>query len=58
MKSFNFISTLIFSIFLLFILSACNISNEAKKEKKPLNIIYIMADDHAYQASDDKTFIF
>ena len=50
MKSFNFISTLIFSIFLLFILSACNISNEAKKEKKPLNIIYIMADDHAYQA--------
>jgi len=50
MKSFNFISTLTFSIFLLLIFSACNISNKVKKEEKPLNIIYIMADDHAYQA--------
>tara|TARA_B100001093_G_scaffold76751_1_gene67665 strand:+ start:14401 stop:16020 length:1620 start_codon:yes stop_codon:yes gene_type:complete len=50
MQSFNFISKLTFSIFLLFIFSSCNISNEVKKEEKPLNIIYIMADDHAYQA--------
>jgi len=50
MKSFNFISTLTFSIFLLLIFSACNISNKVEKEEKPLNIIYIMADDHAYQA--------
>jgi len=50
MKSFNFISTLTFLIFLLLIFSACNISNKVEKEEKPLNIIYIMADDHAYQA--------
>ena len=41
----------------LFLLSlfACNIAKEeqkdiTEKENKPLNIIYIMADDHAYQA--------
>ena len=41
----------------LFLLSlfACNIAKEeqkdiVEKENKPLNIIYIMADDHAYQA--------
>jgi arylsulfatase A-like enzyme len=47
----------IYGITGLFLLSlcACNSVKEeqkdvAKKENKPLNIIYIMADDHAYQA--------
>ena len=47
----------IYGITVLFLLSlyACNSAKEeqkdlAKKENKPLNIIYIMADDHAYQA--------
>ena len=47
----------IYGITILFLLSlyACNSAKEeqkdvAKKENKPLNIIYIMADDHAYQA--------
>ena len=29
---------------------ACNTPNEKQQENTPLNIIYIMADDHAYQA--------
>ena len=36
------------ALFLIFICS-CNLSNK-QQETKPLNIIYIMADDHAYQA--------
>ena len=47
MKSYSFFS--ITGLFLL-CLCACNSSNEKKQENKPLNIIYIMADDHAYQA--------
>jgi hypothetical protein len=43
------------SVFLFLALCACNSGKEeqkdiSKKENKPLNIIYIMADDHAYQA--------
>ena len=39
----------------LLIISACNSnqtdkSTEASSSEKPLNIVYIMADDHAYQA--------
>ena len=34
----------------LMLICACNSQNEKLAEKKPLNIIYIMADDHAYQA--------
>ena len=39
----------------LFSISACNVGEEksqsiSKKDNKPLNVIYIMADDHAYQA--------
>ena len=55
MKPYSLCS--IFGIAGLFLLSlyACNSTNEeqkgsAKKQNKPLNIIYIMADDHAYQA--------
>ena len=50
MKSYSLLN--IFSISGVFLLSlfACNSPNEKKQEKKPLNIIYIMADDHAYQA--------
>ena len=50
MKPKSFYS--IFSITSLLLLSicACNSPNEKQKENKPLNVIYIMADDHAYQA--------
>ena len=37
------------ALFLIFI-CGCNLPNEKQQENKPLNIIYIMADDHAYQA--------
>ena len=37
------------ALFLIFI-CGCNLPNEKQKENKPLNVIYIMADDHAYQA--------
>ena len=42
----------IFSIICLLILSicACNSPNEKQEENKPLNVIYIMADDHATKA--------
>ena len=36
--------------FFLLTLSACNLTNQKQQENKPLNILYIMADDHAYQA--------
>ena len=47
MKYYSF-----FNISGLFLLSffACNSPNEKQQEHKPLNILYIMADDHAYQA--------
>ena len=50
MKSSNFFS--LFNIISLFLISlcACNSTKEKFQENKPLNIIYIMADDHAYQA--------
>ena len=50
MKSYSLYS--IFSITGLLLLSvyACNSPNKKKQENKPLNIVYIMADDHAYQA--------
>ena len=55
MKPNSLFST--YGIICLFLLSlfACNIAKEeqkdiVEKENKPLNIIYIMADDHAYQA--------
>tara|TARA_Y100000991_G_scaffold177541_1_gene139721 strand:- start:1016 stop:2617 length:1602 start_codon:yes stop_codon:yes gene_type:complete len=41
-----------FTLSLLF-LSSCNSKNKTSSElseKKPLNVVYIMADDHAYQA--------
>jgi arylsulfatase A-like enzyme len=47
MKSNNLYS--ITGLFLL-LLCSCNSTNEEQQENKPLNIIYIMADDHAYQA--------
>ena len=44
-------------VLLFIICSACTSSNEhiqsakeGQKDSKPLNIVYIMADDHAYQA--------
>ena len=40
----------IISALFLMLICACNSQNEKLAEKKPLNIIYIMADDHAYQA--------
>ncbi|MAU36357.1 MAG: sulfatase [Flavobacteriales bacterium] len=47
MKSYSF-----FTVSALFFLSffACNSPNEKQQDNKPLNILYIMADDHAYQA--------
>ena len=50
MKTNNVYS--IFSIITLLLLSlyACNSPNKKQQENKPLNIVYIMADDHAYQA--------
>ena len=50
MKSNNFLS--FFNIISLFLISlcACNSTKEKLQKNKPLNIIYIMADDHAYQA--------
>ena len=42
-----------FYIFSLLFLSSCNSENKTSlelPEKKPLNVVYIMADDHAYQA--------
>ena len=45
----HYIVNIISGLFLMLI-CACNSQNEKLAEKKPLNIIYIMADDHAYQA--------
>ena len=42
-----------FFTFALLFLSSCSIENKTSlelPEKKPLNVVYIMADDHAYQA--------
>ena len=43
---------ILFSFYLIFLLS-CNSENKTSTKlptKKPLNVVYIMADDHAYQA--------
>ena len=43
---------ILFSFYLIFLLS-CNSENKTSSkipEKKPLNVVYIMADDHAYHA--------
>jgi uncharacterized sulfatase len=50
MKLYNLFSTFIITGLILLSLFACNLTEEIQKENKPLNIIYIMADDHAYQA--------
>ena len=50
MNYFNFIKMSCFSCLLLFIISSCGPADKKKHENKPLNVIYIMADDHAYQA--------
>ena len=50
MKRKSLINVFSITILLLISLSACNLTEEIQKENKPLNIIYIMADDHAYQA--------
>ena len=50
MKPNSLITTFSVTSLLLISLSACNIAEETQKENKPLNIIYIMADDHAFQA--------
>ena len=42
-----------FFTFSLLFLSSCSSENKTYSElpeKKPLNVVYIMADDHAYQA--------
>ena len=50
MKPNSIINAFSITTLLLISLSACNIAEETQKENKPLNIIYIMADDHAFQA--------
>ena len=50
MKTYNLCHILNITGFFILTLCACNSPNEKKQDKKPLNIIYIMADDHAYQA--------
>ena len=50
MKRNSLISVFSVTTLLLISLSACNLTEEIQQENKPLNIIYIMADDHAYQA--------
>ncbi len=50
MNSYNFLKSLIISGLILLMISACNPPNKNHQENKPLNVIYIMADDHAYQA--------
>ena len=48
MKSNSLIGIL--SIIGLFLITLCACNSSTKKEDKPMNVIYIMADDHAYQA--------
>ena len=55
MKPYSLFSIYGITGLLLLSLCACNSANDeqkdiVEKENKPLNIIYIMADDHAYQA--------
>lgn len=45
-QTFNFITT----IFLLFAVTSCSEKKEQKDPKKKPNILFIMSDDHAYQA--------
>ena len=48
MKSNSLIGIL--SITGLFLITLCACNSSTKKEDKPMNVIYIMADDHAYHA--------
>ena len=50
MKRNSLINVFSITTLLLISLSACNFTEEIQQGNKPLNIIYIMADDHAYQA--------
>ena len=50
MKNYNIFSAFFKTCLLILVLSACNSQKEKQQENKPLNVIYIMADDHAYQA--------
>ena len=50
MKSYSFFNTYSITVLFFFLICACNSPNKKQQENKPLNIIYIMADDHAYQA--------
>ena len=50
MKHYNIFSVFFKTCLLILVLSACNSLKEKQQENKPLNVIYIMADDHAYQA--------
>lgn len=50
MKRNSLINVFSITTLLLISLSACNFTEEIQQENKPLNILYIMADDHAYQA--------
>ena len=54
MKYYGFYRIFSFTGLILLSLCACNSVNKKQKDniknKEPLNIIYIMADDHAYQA--------
>ena len=53
---------LLFTFSALIATTSCNIKNRFRadsREKKPMNIIYIMSDDHSYQtiSAYDKRFI-
>ncbi len=50
MNSYNLLKTLSISCLLLLMISACGPTDKKQQDNKPLNVIYIMADDHAYQA--------
>ena len=52
MKNYSICITLTLVIISLssYSIGGCNLENKKKENKKPLNILYIMADDHAYQA--------
>ena len=56
MKSYNLLTVLGIIGFFLYMISQYSPNNsetvnyEKQQQNKPLNVIYIMADDHAYQA--------
>lgn len=49
MKNFNKIEPVILASTMMVALSSCTNQKENVSEKKPLNIVYIMCDDHSYQ---------